>query len=110
MTVLLYWPACTVYRVPTALKRPRAKSESVACVELLERVSARKLAKCGTLGPKTALKSRPTRRNSPAWGEVKPDLSTNTQGTETGAVFTKRYADPAGGVTAVRPPEASVPV
>src|SRR5262249_49676406 len=96
--------------VPMLLTPPRAKSESVAAVDVDERVSVRKLTKCGTFAPNTAVRSRPTFRNSPACGRVKPLLSMNVQVTGIGPVFTNRYVDPAGGVTRTRVPEASVPV
>src|SRR5262249_39130213 len=96
--------------VPMLLTPPTAKSESVAVVELDERVSVRKLTKCGTFAPNIAVRSRPTLRNSPACGRVKPLLSMNGQVTGSGPVFTNRYVDPAGGLTGTRLPEVSEPV
>src|SRR5262245_35192135 len=93
-----------------ALTLPRAKSESDALIEVAARVSARNVTKCGTLAPNRAFRSTPTRRNSPAWGEVKPNLSRNCQGTDTGSPLTRENVDPAGVLSGVRLPESSVPV
>src|SRR4051795_1078480 len=96
--------------MPMTFRPGAAKSERVELIEVDDRVSARKPSKWGAPAPSSAVRSRPTWSSSPAWGEVKPNLSRNGQGTEAGPEFTRPKVVPAGLLTGVSSPAALVTV